>query len=79
VLVYELLGGAVRKKIPVYASHTGRYRMRCPDLFEAVGAFVPRRMEDMATLGAEVGARGGRAQDQPAVLCCGWHAACAHA
>jgi L-alanine-DL-glutamate epimerase-like enolase superfamily enzyme len=58
VPVYELFGGAVRKRIPVYASHTGMYRMRRPDLFEAAGAFVPRRMEDMATLGAEVAARG---------------------
>jgi galactonate dehydratase len=58
VPVYELFGGAVRKKIPVYASHTGMYRMRRPDLFQAAGAFVPRRMEDMATLGAEVAARG---------------------
>ncbi|MDB5857890.1 MAG: enolase, partial [Ramlibacter sp.] len=58
VPVYELFGGAVRKRIPVYASHTGMYRMRSPDLFHAAGAFVPRRMEDMATLGAEVAARG---------------------
>ncbi|NML46181.1 mandelate racemase/muconate lactonizing enzyme family protein [Ramlibacter sp. G-1-2-2] len=58
VPVYELFGGAVRKRIPVYASHTGMYRMRNPDLFRAAGAFVPRRMEDMATLGAEVAARG---------------------
>jgi L-alanine-DL-glutamate epimerase-like enolase superfamily enzyme len=34
------------------------YRMRRPDLFAAAGRFVPRCMEDMATLGAEVAARG---------------------
>lgn len=58
VPVYELFGGAVRRRIPVYASHTGLYRMRSPELFRRAGAFVPRRMEDMATLGAEVAARG---------------------
>lgn len=58
VPVFELFGGAVRRRIPVYASHVGLYRMRRPDLFRAAGAVVPRSLDDFATLGAEVSARG---------------------
>ena len=58
VPVYELFGGAVRQRIPVYASHVGLYRMRNPALFQAAGAFVPRSVGDMARLGAEVAALG---------------------
>lgn len=79
VPMFELFGGAVRKKILVYVSHTGMNRMRRPDLLEAAGASVPRRMEDMTTLGAEVAARRGRAQDQPALLRLRRHPARAHA
>ena len=57
VPVHELFGGAVRRRLPVYASHVGLYRMRCPALFEANGAFVPRSVDDMARLGGEVAAQ----------------------
>lgn len=58
VPVYELFGGAVRRQVPVYASHVGMYRMRCPALFRSAGTVVPQAAEDMARLGAEVAANG---------------------
>lgn len=61
VPVFELFGGAVRQRVPVYASHTGMYRVRRPDLFRAADQALPRSMADMARLGAEVAAQGVRA------------------
>lgn len=58
VPVYELFGGAVRRQVPVYASHVGMYRLRCPALFRQTGAFVPQSVDDMGRLGAEVAALG---------------------
>lgn len=58
VPVYELFGGAVRERIPVYWSHCGSYRMRNPDL---VGTPAIRRYADFTRLGEEVRARGFKA------------------
>jgi L-alanine-DL-glutamate epimerase-like enolase superfamily enzyme len=58
VPVYELFGGAVRTRIPVYWSHCGSYRARYPELLG-----VPRvqTYDDLASLGEEVKRRGFRA------------------
>lgn len=55
VPVYELFGGAVRKRIPCYWSHCGSYRARYPELLG-----VPRvqTYDDLARLAEEVKARG---------------------
>lgn len=58
VPVFELFGGAVRRRIPVYASHVGLYRLRKPGLCRAAGLLVPRSLQDMTALGAEVAAQG---------------------
>lgn len=58
VPVYQLFGGAVRERIPVYWSHCGSYRLRNPDL---VGAPAIRHYEDLTKLGEEVRARGFKA------------------
>ena len=58
VPVYELFGGALRKRLPAYWSHCGMYRLRRPDLFEARNLSVPRTVQDMALLGQEAVARG---------------------
>ena len=60
--VYELFGGKLRDRIPVYWSHCGSYRMRNPEI---VGAPPVRTYDDMTQLGAEVKAQGFTAlQDQ---------------
>lgn len=51
----ELLGGALRDTLPVYASHVGTYRARDAQLH---GAGPLRSAEDFRALGAEVAARG---------------------
>ncbi len=58
VPVYELFGGPVRSRIPVYWSHCGSYRARYPELLG-----VPRvqSYDDLARLGEEVRRRGFRA------------------
>ncbi len=58
VPVYDLFGGAVRARIPVYWSHCGSYRARYPELLG-----VPRvnSYDDLARLGEEVKRRGFRA------------------
>ena len=58
VPVYDLFGGAVRTRIPVYWSHCGSYRARYPELLG-----VPRvnSYDDLARLGEEVKRRGFRA------------------
>ena len=58
VPVYELFGGPVRKRIPVYWSHCGSYRVRNHEL---VGAKPLRTYDDIAALGAEVKRRGFKA------------------
>lgn len=59
VPVYELFGGSHRSELPAYWSHCGLYRIRRPDLF--AGACVPRSLDDMRRVAAEVPARGFRA------------------
>ena len=58
VPVYELFGGPVRERIPVYWSHCGTYRVRNA---EAVGVPPLRTYDDVAALGAEVKRRGFKA------------------
>ena len=58
VPVYELFGGPVRTRIPVYWSHCGTYRVRNHDL---VGTPPLRDYDDVAALGAEVKAKGFKA------------------
>jgi L-alanine-DL-glutamate epimerase-like enolase superfamily enzyme len=58
VPVYELFGGPVRERIPVYWSHCGTYRVRNS---ESLGVPVCRTYDDIAALGAEVKARGFKA------------------
>ncbi|PPQ26190.1 mandelate racemase/muconate lactonizing enzyme family protein [Rhodopila globiformis] len=55
VPVYELFGGPIRTRIPVYWSHCGTYRVRDHEL---VGAPPLRTYDDIAALGAEVKRRG---------------------
>jgi L-alanine-DL-glutamate epimerase-like enolase superfamily enzyme len=55
VPVYQLFGGKLRDRIPVYWSHCGSYRMRNPDI---VGAPAVRSYDDMTKVGAEVKAKG---------------------
>ena len=58
VPVYELFGGPVRRRIPVYWSHCGSYRVRNNEL---VGVPPLRTYDDVAALGAEVKRRGFKA------------------
>jgi galactonate dehydratase len=55
VPVYELFGGAVRDRLPMYWSHCGTLRARYPDLF---GTTPLRTLDDIVRLGQEVAARG---------------------
>lgn len=57
VPVYELFGGPVRTRIPVYWSHCGTYRVRNHAL---VGSPPLRSYDDIAALGAEVKRQGFR-------------------
>ena len=58
VPVYELFGGPVRTRIPVYWSHCGSYRARYPEL---LGVPRVKSYDDLARLGEEVRTRGFRA------------------
>ena len=58
VPVYDLFGGAVRKRIPVYWSHCGSYRARYPEL---LGVPRVKNYEDLSRLAEEVKARGFKA------------------
>src|ERR1700745_1171549 len=58
VPVYELFGGPVRTRIPVYWSHCGTYRVRNNDM---VGELACRTYDDIAALGAEVKRKGFKA------------------
>ena len=58
VPVYEMLGGPVRTRIPVYWSHCGSYRVRDAAV---VGAEPLRSYDDIAALGEEVRRRGFKA------------------
>jgi galactonate dehydratase len=58
VPVYELFGGPVRRRIPVYWSHCGSYRVRNHEL---VGVPPLCSYADVAALGAEVKRRGFKA------------------
>ena len=57
VPVYQLFGGKIRDRIPVYWSHCGSYRMRNADL---VGAPAVKTYDDFTKVGAEVKAKGYR-------------------
>ena len=55
VPVYQLFGGKLRDRIPVYWSHCGSYRMRNPDL---CGTPAVRSYDDMMRTGEEVRKKG---------------------
>lgn len=59
VPVYEMLGGPVRTRLPVYWSHCGTYRARYAErIREWAGVEPIRSRDDIVRLGAEVKARG---------------------
>ena len=55
VPVYQLFGGKLRDRIPVYWSHCGSYRMRNAEM---VGEPQVRTYDDFTQVGAEVKAKG---------------------
>ena len=55
VPVYELFGGPVRDRVPVYWSHCGSYRVRHPDLLKTPPLHT---YDDVVKFGAEVKQRG---------------------
>jgi len=55
VPVCDLLGGALRRRIPLYWSHCGSYRARYP---KELGLAAPRSYDDLAAIGAEASKRG---------------------
>lgn len=57
VPVYELLGGAIRNRIPLYWSHCGTYRAMYP---EPLGVEPLETIDDVVALGREAAARGFR-------------------
>jgi L-alanine-DL-glutamate epimerase-like enolase superfamily enzyme len=58
VPVYQLLGGAVRMRLPAYWTHCGTYRARHG---ETLGTPPLRSLDDIVKLGEEVRARGFKA------------------
>jgi galactonate dehydratase len=63
VPVYELFGGALRDRIPVYWSRCGVLRARCADLFggKVVDAPPVRSLDDLKAAGREAAQRGFKA------------------
>src|ERR1700704_601956 len=55
VPVYEMLGGRVRPRLPLYWSHCGSYRFRNAEM---MGVEPVRSLDDLVKLGAHVKARG---------------------
>ncbi len=59
VPVYEMLGGPVRQRIPLYWSHCGTYRVGNGERFEAMTGCAPiRSLADVERMGQEVARRG---------------------
>jgi galactonate dehydratase len=58
VPVVDLLGGALRQRLPLYWSHCGTMRLRHAALFEAAGASPLRSLDDVVRLGQEAARRG---------------------
>jgi galactonate dehydratase len=59
VPVYEMLGGPIRDRLPVYWSHCGTYRARYADRIKEWAGVEPiRSLDDIVRLGAEVKAKG---------------------
>jgi galactonate dehydratase len=62
VPVYELFGGALRTRLPLYWSHCGLYRARHQDFFEkTIGKPAVRSLDDIKALGREVADAGYKA------------------
>src|SRR5262249_25383218 len=63
VPVYELLGGAVRERMPVYWSRCGVLRARCADLFDGKVVDRPavRTLDDLKAAAREARERGFKA------------------
>jgi L-alanine-DL-glutamate epimerase-like enolase superfamily enzyme len=62
VPVYALFGGPLRKRLPLYWSHFGMYRAKCPDIFEKLIGEAPiRNLDDLKRAGAMVAQRGYKA------------------
>jgi L-alanine-DL-glutamate epimerase-like enolase superfamily enzyme len=69
VPVYQLLGGAIRTRLPVYWSHAGLNRARMPKLFEEViGKPAVRSLDDIRALGREIAASGYKALKTNTIL-----------
>jgi galactonate dehydratase len=60
VPVYDLLGGAVRDRLPLYWSHCGTYRMNA-SVAEIMQRSQVKSLDDVTALGREVRARGFKA------------------
>ena len=59
VPVYEMLGGPIRERLPVYWSHCGTYRARHFDRVKELAGVDPvRSLDDIVELGAEVKRKG---------------------
>lgn len=62
VPVYELFGGALRKRLPMYWSHCAMYRAKCPEVFEKIiGQPAVRSLDDVKKAGRMVAESGFRA------------------
>ncbi len=62
VPVYELFGGALRTRLPMYWSHCAMYRAKCPDIFEKIiGQPAVRNLDDVKRAGRMVADAGYRA------------------
>lgn len=57
VPVYDLLGGAIRKEIPVYWSHCGTYLVN-PEIAELCGVDPLETIDDLVKLGKRVNSEG---------------------